>query len=124
MQASKVYRDVPKPIREKINCGPGYSASHFWHREEEVARDHRVPEKRPWSGCPAGFAPGQEQEAGDGICLPIIAGNLQLPGGPQAHSNPQAVPDVVPRWDRSTHRPKGWRAQTGKEEAQGIQRAE
>jgi len=112
------------PFVKKVNCGPGYSTSHFWPGEEEVARDPRVTEKRPRSRCPAGFAPGQEQEVRDGICLPVTADNLQLPGGSQAHSNPQRAPDVVSRWLRSRDCPKDWRAQMGKGEAHGIQSAE
>lgn len=63
-------------------------------REQEMARDHRVTEKRQWSRCPAGFAPGQEQETDDGIGLPVIAGHPQSPGSYHTHSKPQGAPSA------------------------------
>lgn len=33
------------PCLKKGSCGPGHSIPDPWPRQEEVARDHRVPEK-------------------------------------------------------------------------------
>lgn len=79
-----------------------------------MARDHRVPENRPWLRAPDGFGLGQEPGAEDANCLPVIADNPQDPGD----SKPTLICGGAP--DANFKVAKRWRAQMGKREVRDI----